>query len=551
MIIHVSNLKQSLDYPDESFLSHAARQLRVDPGEISSFRIVRQAIDARDKQAVCFSTHAELCCGAKTAAKILGDKRLRAEVVLPKEEEPLLPGSRPLRGRVVVAGLGPAGLFAAWLLAKHGYRPLVLERGKEVTERAAAVEEYWATGKLDPESNVAFGEGGAGTFSDGKLTTRVKDARVRTVLGQLVAAGADPEILIQAKPHLGTDRLTGIVTAQRKEIEKLGGEIWFSAGLVGFDPVPGRVTVERNGTAEQIETGALILAVGQAARDTYAMLLRAGVAMAPKAFAVGARIEHPQDWLNRSQYGAFMSHPRLGAAEYRLTGRSGGRGVYTFCMCPGGQVVAAASGEGRVVVNGMSRYARDGVNANAAVVVQAGPEDFGDEPLAGVRFCEEWEARAFRLGGGSGLAPAQRVADFLARRKTTAFADILPTYRPGVAPGNLWDCLPDFAAEGIRAGLIRFGQQLKGFDMPDAVLTAVESRTSAPLRILRGADMQSLSHPGLYPVGEGAGYAGGIVSAAVDGLKAAESVIKSYATADSFARDAIAAVFPPDCVIKA
>ncbi|MCL2695427.1 MAG: hypothetical protein FWE69_03770 [Clostridiales bacterium] len=535
-LLRIANLKQPLACEDAAFLREAAAQLRVRPEQISHLRIVRQAVDARDKRDIHFSTHIEIRCDAKTAAKILGDKRLRAEPVLPKEKVELRPGAKPLRGRVVVVGLGPAGLFAAWQLAAQGYRPLVLERGKPVAERTEDVETYWQTGKLNTESNVAFGEGGAGTFSDGKLTTRVKDGRVAEVLARLVACGAPEEILIAAKPHLGTDRLTGIVSAMRQEIARLGGEVWFSSKLTGLimrDGALSGITVERNGQSEKIETNALALAIGQAARDTYRMLHEAGVALAPKAFAVGLRIEHPQDWLNRSQYGDFWAHPRLGAAEYRLTGRAGGRGIYTFCMCPGGLVVAAASDINQVVVNGMSRYARDGANANSAVVAQVGPSDFGADPLAGLAFCERLEEQAYRLGGESGFAPAQRLADFYAGQKTKAFAGIQPTYRPGVVPADLRDCLPDFIADGIREGLLQFDRQLRGFADPDAVLTAVESRTSAPLRILRDARLQSPSHPGLWPVGEGAGWAGGIVSAAADGLKAAEEIIKTFARGET------------------
>ena len=529
----IRNIRRELDASDEAFFASCRKKWGLAPDEPVAFRIVRQAIDARKKQDICFVVHVTATAEGKTIKRLLRDKKLGAELLPEQKELPFVFGTEPPKGRIVVVGLGPGGLFAAWQLAKNGYRPLVLERGRPIDERVRDVEAYWQSGSLDPESNVAFGEGGAGTFSDGKLTTRIKDAKIDGVTAQLIECGAPAEIAYLAKPHIGTDRLRMVVKTMREQIAALGGEVRFSAKLSGIRTADGElkaIRVFENGREETVPCAALLLAIGQGARDTYEMLFDAGIAMAPKAFAVGVRAEHPQALINRSQFGDFFDHPRLGAASYNLTGKSGARGVYTFCMCPGGKVVASASGEGQAVVNGMSDYARDGENANAAVVVQVGPEDFGDHPLAGMRFQEKLEQDAFRLG--LGVAPASRVADFMQRQKTVAFGAVRPTYRPGVTGANLWECLPDFVAEGIADGLVQFGRQLKGYDMGDAVLTAVESRTSSPLRILRGPDRQSVSCRGLYPIGEGAGYAGGIVSAAVDGWHAAEAVMARFCAAD-------------------
>ncbi|HWR22517.1 MAG TPA: hypothetical protein VN366_03490, partial [Feifaniaceae bacterium] len=442
-------------------------------------------------------------------------------------------GKEQPRGRIVVAGLGPAGLFAAYFLAREGYRPLVLERGREIERRKEDVEHFWAGAEIDPDSNVMFGEGGAGTFSDGKLTTRIKDARAGVALETLKRFGAPEDIVYQAKPHIGTDLLRCVVKAMREEIRALGGEVRFGARLEDIGLQNGElraITVSEGGRAERIECAALILATGQAARDTYEILLNRGLTLLPKAFAVGVRVEHPQGLIDRAQFGALSGHPRLGAAEYRLAGKSGARGVYTFCMCPGGYVVGAASGPEEVVVNGMSDRARDGQNANAAVIVQVGPEDFGTGALDGVRFQRELERRAYASGLASGayFAPAQRLEDFLKGKATRSFGEVTPTYRPGVHPARLDAVLPPYIAAGVRDGILAFSRQLAGYAMPDAVLTAVESRTSSPVRILRESSGEAEGARGLFPVGEGAGYAGGIVSAAVDGMSAAERVASRY-----------------------
>ena len=532
MKILVSNVKLPLSAEEEELKSRIAQQCGFDRACIGGVRIMRRALDARRKSDVHFLVTALAEVEERTAERLLarGDGRVRRYA--PPEAAPLRPGSAPLRGRVVVAGLGPAGLFCALTLAQHGYAPLVLERGQPVELRVRTVEHFWESGKLDPESNVMFGEGGAGTFSDGKLTSRSKDPRGQLVLETLRRFGAPEEILVDAKPHIGTDRLRGVVSAMRRQIEQLGGEIRFSTRLTGLETRGGRlvqVRVAGPGGEERVPCAALALAIGQGARDSYRMLFESGVAMGKKPFAVGVRAEHPQSLIDAAQYGALAGHPRLGAASYALTGRTGERGVYTFCMCPGGRVIASSSDYGQVVVNGMSNHARDGQNANAAIVVQVHASDTPDHPLAGLMLAEEMERAAFLAGGGDYAAPAQRVEDFLKRIGPGPFGTVRPSYRPGVKPCALWSCLPEFVAAGVRDGIGAFARQLKGYDLPDAVLTAVETRTSAPLRILRDEGLESVSHRGLYPAGEGAGYAGGIVSAAVDGLRVAERIVQSYA----------------------
>ncbi len=532
--VYLQNLRRELDATDESFAASCCKKLNIPRDALVRMRIVRQSLDARKKQDIFLCIHAELTLTDAAAKRILRDPKWKAESVEEPDPEPFPFGTQTPEGRIVVTGLGPAGLFAALTLAENGYRPLVIERGRPIAERVRDVETYWS-GRIpnpDPESNVAFGEGGAGTFSDGKLTTRIRDPHIDVVLKEMIACGAPDEIAYLAKPHIGTDRLRTVVGNLRQRIEAAGGEVRFSAKLADLRVHDGRVAavLVREKDRETWEPcAALLLATGHGARDTARMLFEKGVAMAPKAFAIGVRAEHPQSLVNTSQYGPTANHPRLGAAEYRLTGKSGERGVYTFCMCPGGQVVASASGPEQVVVNGMSNFARDGRNANAAVVVQITPEDFGTHPLDGLEYLDRLERDAFLLGGADGTAPASTVGAFLRDEASGRSQSVEPTYRPGVRYTRLSDCLPDFVSAGVRDGIRAFGRQLKGYDMEDAVLTAVESRTSSPLRILRDSGMESVSHKGLFPVGEGAGYAGGIVSAAVDGIKAAEAIMRIYA----------------------
>ncbi len=533
MALLITDIKVPVQAGELELPAIIAGQYHIPTQSILGVRLVRQSLDARKKQDIHFLVSAVVAMDPAEEGRL----RKRGDARVKPYEAPLdytlMQGKEQPRGRVIVAGLGPAGLFAAYFLAREGYRPLVLERGREIEKRGADVKRFWTEGEIDPNSNVMFGEGGAGTFSDGKLTTRIKDVRADVALQTLKKFGAPEDIVYQAKPHIGTDLLRRVVKNMRKEILSLGGEVCFEARLEDIHLQDGElraITVKAGGQEERIECAALILATGQAARDTYEMLFDRGLALLPKAFAVGVRIEHPQALIDRAQFGALAGHPRLGAAEYRLAGKSGARGVYTFCMCPGGYVVGAASGTEEVVVNGMSDRARDGKNANAAVIVQVGPEDFGTGALDGVRFQREIEQKAYAAGLASGayFAPAQRLEDFMRGQATKSFGEVTPTYRPGVHPARLDAVLPPYIAAGVRDGIAAFSRQLAGYDHPDAVLTAVESRTSSPVRILRDLFGEAEGARGLFPVGEGAGYAGGIVSAAVDGMHAAERIASRY-----------------------
>ena len=533
-MIRINNITVPLDFNFANLQAFATKRFGLPQSALLNATLAKKSVDARDKRDVHFVISLEISAQGDEA-DLLKKLPNGAQIVQPSKAQTTRPALPLPLGtpRPLVDGLGPAGLFAAHTLAAAGLRPIVVERGRPVDRREIDVRAFWAGGALNTESNVQFGEGGAGAFSDGKLTTGIKDARVNEVLRLLCECGAPEEILYLAKPHIGTDRLPGVVRALRERMIALGADVLFETRLEGLALEDGRVRaatlVGPDGT-QTIPVESVLLAVGHSARDTFEMLKRLGVPMTRKPFSIGARIEHKQALIDRSQYRAFAGHPALPAAEYKLSCHlKNGRSAYTFCMCPGGQVVAAASELGGVVTNGMSSFARDGENANAALLVDMLPEDIpGDDPLSGIDFQRAWERRAFTIGGGF-LAPAQRVGDFLQNTPSGGAGDVEPTYRPGVVYTSLHDCLPPFVTEAMRAAIAEFDRKLCGFADRGALLTGVETRSSSPVRVLRGEDCQSAIR-GLYPCGEGAGYAGGILSAAADGIRCADQIINGIST---------------------
>lgn len=529
MAIRINNIILSIEEDNSLIKKKVAKKLRIKEEDIHSLKVIKESIDARKKDDIKFNYCVDITCdNEKSIVKKINNNNVKLEDE--NKEEKFIYGNKKLKSRPVVIGFGPAGIFASLTLAKHGYKPIVFERGEDVDKRTETVEKFWDTGELNLNSNVQFGEGGAGAFSDGKLTTRIKDKRCTFVLEEFVENGAPEEITYVGKPHVGTDILKGVVKNIREKIKKLGGEVHFNSKLEKINVEDGKLkSLIING--KEIPCECLILAIGHSSRDTYEMLYNNKVLMEQKPFAIGVRIEHPQDIINKSQYGKYANHPKLKAADYRLTYQSKkeNRGVYSFCMCPGGVVVGAASEEGRLVSNGMSYHARDLENANSALVVTVGPEDFkGEHPLAGMEFQRHYESLAFKLGGGNYKAPVQLIGDFLNDKKSTKLGSVIPTYKPGFEFRELKECLPKAVVDTLKEGILVFGKRIDGYDMYDGILTGIETRTSAPVRILRNEKLQSVSVKGLYPTGEGAGFAGGIISAAVDGIKASERIMEEY-----------------------
>ncbi len=546
-MLRITELRLPLDHAEDALRPAIVARLGLaHPDLLQHFTVFKRAYDARKKAAIVliYTVDCALADEAEVLARLAGDPHLKPT----PDTRYHLVAHAPVdfhasgRPRPVVVGFGPCGLFAALVLAQMGLRPLVLERGKEVRQRTKDTWGLWRKQQLNPESNVQFGEGGAGTFSDGKLWSQISDPRhlTRKVLTEFVKAGAPEEILYVSKPHIGTFRLVSMIEKMRADIEALGGEVRFEQKVVDVRIDGGAVRGLVLASGEQIDAEHVVMALGHSARDTFTVLHERGVHMEAKPFSIGFRIEHPQSLIDRARFGPNAGHPILGAADYKLVHHArNGRSVYSFCMCPGGTVVAATSEPERVVTNGMSQYSRNERNANAGIVVGIGPQDYRADPngtgpvspLDGMAFQRVWESRAYELGGGGYIAPGQRVGDFIQGQRSSALGAVEPSYKPGVLATHLGDparpSLPMYAIDALREALPAFERQIKGFALPDAVLTGVETRTSSPLRITRGRDHQSLNVRGLYPAGEGAGYAGGIMSAGVDGIEVAESVARA------------------------
>lgn len=530
-MLRITELKLPLDHPDEALREAIVQRLGIRDEQLLSFNLFKRSYDARKKNSellFIYTIDLEASNEAELLSKFADDRNIGPAPDVTYKFVGQAPAD--LQERPIVVGFGPCGIFAGLLLAQMGFKPIILERGKEVRQRTKDTWGLWRKSVLNPESNVQFGEGGAGTFSDGKLYSQIKDPQHhgRKVLEEFVKAGAPDEILYINKPHIGTFRLTGMVEQMRQDMIALGAEVRFQQKVTDLLIEDGQLTGVVLESGEELHSRHVVLALGHSARDTFRMLHAKGVYMEAKPFSVGFRIEHPQTLIDKARLGKYAGHPKLGAADYKLVYHAkNGRSVYSFCMCPGGTVVAATSEPGRVVTNGMSQYSRNERNANSGIVVGIDPErDYPGGPLAGIELQERLEAHAYVMGGSNYQAPAQLVGDFVAGRPSTALGSVEPSYKPGVTLGDLAPSLPDFAIEAIREALPAFDRQIKGYNLHDAVLTGIETRTSSPLRITRGEDFQSLNLKGLFPAGEGAGYAGGILSAGVDGIRIAEAVAR-------------------------
>lgn len=527
-MIRVSNLSLPLDYTDTTVKKTVCRELRISEKSLENLSLFKRSIDARKKNDIRFNITVDVTLNINENQVISKSRSSKVNIVKPYEYK--IPEHKPLNYRPVIVGFGPAGMFAGLILAQAGEKPIIIEQGNDADKRIKDINNFIKTRKLNTNSNIQFGEGGAGTFSDGKLNTGTKDPRSRNVIKEFCNHGAPEEILYNSKPHIGTDNLRVVVKNIRKKIISLGGEVRFNTKLTDINTIGNKlhsIEIESDGKKDIIETESLILAIGHSSRDTFKMLYDKGIILEQKPFSIGARIEHLRKDIDKSQFGDFAGNERLGSAPYKLsTHLKNGRGVYTFCMCPGGEVVPAASEENTICTNGMSEFARDKENSNSALLVGISPKDFeSTHPLAGIELQRKIERKAFLIGGGYYCAPVQKVGDFLNNRNSVNMGSVKPSYQMGTTFANVDDYLPEYITNSMRLGIIEMDKKLKGFGNPDAILTGPETRSSSPVRILRDENLESVNVKGLYPCGEGAGYAGGIVSAAVDGIKCAEKIL--------------------------
>lgn len=526
-MIRYSNITAPLEYNDGWLRLYLAQKMKISVSDIKSITLVKKSVDARKKSDIVFVLSVNI--SVKNETEVLKKNKNNKNISYIKKEKYLLPMTATLPKRPVVVGFGPAGMFAALYLAQCGVKPIVLERGDDVDTRTNKVRKFWEKGELDTECNVQFGEGGAGTFSDGKLNTGVNNPLSKIVFNELVRHGAPPEILYEAKPHIGTDKLSETVKNIRKDIISMGGEVIFGAKYLNYKENNGRISAviyEKENKEYIIDTDNLILATGHSARDVFHSLYEREIILIPKNFSVGVRIEHTQEELNKAMYGTFYNHPALGAADYKISVHDkNGRGIYSFCMCPGGSVVASSSEKETIVTNGMSMFSRNGKNANSAILVGITPDDFGENALDGVAFQEKIEKAAFIAAGKNYKAPCCKVGDFLYGKITEGFNDIEPTYKPGVTPVLPDVYLPEFVCDALKFAIPKFGEKISCFKNPNALMTGPETRSSSPVRIARNDNLYIDGIKGFYPAGEGAGYAGGIVTAAMDGIKCAMAIV--------------------------